>query len=445
MKRWIVALLFASLLIPAAFGSGQGEESEQSSAEEITMRVATQSDQADHFKSHAESFMEANQNVTIELDIAGDVVQFKQTAPQLFASSDSPDASYYWAEPQSGYPVLLKANELTSLDDVYAEQNLEEVMPEGIRNFYRDFGHDDGSYYAAPVGGVSFPVVYYNKTIFEEVGIEAPDGGYPTLEEFYTMADKLRDAGYEPLTAGLLEGWIVGHLNDVIFQRVVPAEIIDDLKSSWMEGAEAEYSYTEPAVIEAYEILLEWNDRVFAKGSLSRSYAEGRSLFVQERAAMYSDGSWGAASIRAEADEDFELGWFMYPRIKDEIDPQMLAYYGDAILVPKRSNHPEVAKAFVSHLTSVERQKVAASDFGFVPIRGDIDPSFMEAALGYPVSSMWQASNEYGATTSIGNSVSSQLSSRSFALLQDMLSGRATPEEVGEALETIAERSRQGR
>ena len=441
MKRMLTVVVMSLLVAAVAFAGGQAEGAD----EEVTLRVTTQSDQAEHFQSHAESFMEENPNVTIEIDVAGDVAAFKQTAPQLFASSDSPDASYYWAEPQSGYRVLLRADELLPLDDVYEEHDLPDVLPPGIHDFYLNFGHDDGSYYAAPVGGVYFPVIYYNRAIFEEVGIEAPDGSYPTVEEFVEMAERLSEAGYEPITAGLLEGWIVGHVNDAIFQRMVPQEIAADLKESWIEGAEPEYSWTHPEVVEAFATLNEWYDAVFAEGSLSRSYAEGRSLFIQERAAMYSDGSWGAASIRAEAGEDFDFGWFMYPQIEDDIEPQMLAYYGDAIVIPRRSQHPEVALDFVSHWMSLERQRVTASEFGFIPARGDIDPDFMESALGYPVSSMWQAANRYGATTSIGNSVSSQLSSRSFSLLQDMLSGRNTPEGVAEALEEIAERSRSGR
>ena len=444
MRRFFVLFVMWAVVSPFVFAGGQSEPSQQGSVENVTLRVTTLADQGDHFRIHAESFMEANPGVIIEIDIAGDNVQFKQTAPQLFASSDSPDVSYYWAEPQSGYPILLRANELESLDDVYAEQNLEEVLPPGILSFYRDFGKDDSSYYAAPIGGVYFPVIYYNREIFEEVGISVPDGSYPSLEEFLEMADTLRDAGYEPLTAGLLEGWIVGHINDVIFQRMVPDEIIEDLKTSWMEGEEAQYSYTEPEVLAAYEMLLSWRDRVFATGSLSGSDAEGRSLFVQGRAAMHRDGSWGAASIRMEAGDDFDFGWFMYPQMREDIEPQMLAYYGDAVMIPRQSRHPAIAKEFVSHMTSLEGQRRTASA-GFVPIRGDIDPEFMESALGYPVSSMWQASTRYGATTSIGNSVSAQLSSRSFALLQDMLSGRATSSEGGEALETIADRSRQGR
>ncbi len=444
MKRILTLALVLVVVGALAFAAGQADEADGTD-QPVTIRLATQSDQAEHFQSHAQSFMEANPNVTIEVDVAGDVGAFKQTAPQLFASSDSPDVSYYWAEPQSGYPVLLRADELLPLDDIYEEHNLAEVLPAGIHDFYENFGHDDGSYYAVPIGGVYFPVIYYNRSIFEEVGIEAPDGSYPTVDEFLDMATRLREAGYEPLTAGLLEGWIVGHVNDVIFQRMVPEEIINDLKNNWFEGAEAEYSYTHPEVVEAYQTLNDWFDEVFAEGSLSRSYAEGRSLFIQERAAMYSDGSWGAASIRAEAGEDFDFGWFMYPQVEEDIQPQMLAYYGDAILIPRRSNHPEVAMDFVSHVMSLEQQRVSVEEFGFVSARGDIDPGFMESALGYPVSSMWQAANSYGATTSIGNSVSSQLSSRSFALLQDMLSGRTTAEGVAEELDRIAERSRAGR
>ena len=176
---------------------------------------------------------------------------------------------------------------------------------------------------------------------------------------------------------------------------------------------------------------------------MSRSYAEGRSLFIQERAAMYSDGSWGSNSIRAESEIDF--GWFLYPQFDPAIEPRMLAFYGDAILIPRRTSQPEVALQFVAHVMSIERQLAAAADFGFIPSRSDIDPALIETALKYPVSSMWQAAKRYGTVTSIGNELSAQLSSRSFSLLQDLVVGRVGAAEVGAELERIAERLRSDR
>ncbi|MBY6202589.1 ABC transporter substrate-binding protein [Maritalea mobilis] len=83
---------------------------------------------------------------------------------------------------------------LANLDELAAEQNWGEVVPEALQRF----STYDGSWVAAPVNVHSTNWVWANTALMEELGIEQPT----TWEEFVAAMQTAQDAGYTALAHG---------------------------------------------------------------------------------------------------------------------------------------------------------------------------------------------------------------------------------------------------
>lgn len=83
---------------------------------------------------------------------------------------------------------------LGSLDDVAKEGGWDEVVPPAVQ----EFGKYDGKWVAAPVNMHRPHWLWMNAKIFEENGLQPPT----TWDEFFAVADKLKEAGVVPIAQG---------------------------------------------------------------------------------------------------------------------------------------------------------------------------------------------------------------------------------------------------
>ena len=106
-------------------------------------------------------------------------------------------------------------------------------------------------------------------------------------------------------------------------------------------------------------------------------------------------------------------------------------------MIPKRSSNPDLAKEFLAFYLS--KDQMIKKAFYQCPARTDIPVDVMEEALG-PISiDEWKAMLKIGTSTGWDDPVPAVLAEQSFVLLQEMVTGKRTPESVGEELEKIAE------
>ncbi len=395
-----------------------------------------------YLEANAQAFMGKNPDISIIVDVAGGAEEvYKPNFPVIAASPDRPDMAWYWVDGRQ-YQDLVAAGLLEPLDDLYEQEGWYDIYPKTVLNKYTS---PDGHKYAANTSVVWYPQVYYNKKIFQELGISTPNTpyvAYASVDEWYDIINKIREGGFEPLSYGGKEGWIIGHTHDAILQRMVPQEILDDSYNNWRPGWEPKFKYSDEIWTQAAAMLLEWKEKgVFAEGFLARSYPEGRMLFVQEKATMYQDGVWGVGILRNEAPE-MDFGWMLYPKIKEEIDPKFLLYAGNGVMILKGTPNLEACKKFLAFLVSPEGQENVLKLGGEFSPRLDFDPAIVQKLTDPLVFDMWMKLQEIGSTTGWDDPVPAELAERSFILFQEMLTGARTPESVGQELELIAERLR---
>ena len=186
-------------------------------------------------------------------------------------------------------------------------------------------------------------------------------------------------------------------------------------------------------------MLKEWYDKgVVAEGDLGRNYAEGRALFVQEKAAMYQDGSWAVGILNSEA-PDLDYGWMLYPQVLPEIKPKFLLYAGNGFMVPKDPKDKDAAMKFAAWITSQEYQSLMMKnkEIGFVTSRNDL-PADAMAGLEPKVKDQFDTMTKTGTSTGWDDPVPGDMAEKSFILFQEMLTGTRQPETVGQELEKLA-------
>jgi raffinose/stachyose/melibiose transport system substrate-binding protein len=197
---------------------------------------------------------------------------------------------------------------------------------------------------------------FYNKDIFDEVGVQPPTN----WDELVEVCAKLKDAGYTPLTlAGdtqsfweMTTGWLFRIYNDQYWRDMEPEVALkegdynyDPERDGTWEFDPTDISNDTPEKIkfnglriakmvqdgevgpdsDRYRAMYENFAKIIPEyvpdGFFGMSVEEADQLFIQGQAGMKVDGAWFAAGFdktMEDAPEKFELGYFWSPAMTDE-------------------------------------------------------------------------------------------------------------------------------
>ena len=177
----------------------------------------------------------------------------------------------------------------------------------------------DGKTYALPNNYTQPVVLYFNKEVFEELGVEAPE----TWDELLALVPVFNEAGIAPLSLGGQSKWPnlmwLAYLVDRIGGPEVFQAIIDNEPDAW----------SHPAVIEALTKIQQLVDAGgFIEGfaSIAADTNADQALLYTGRAAMMLHGAWAYSGMKADAG-DFvpsgKLGFVPFPAVEGGVgDPQ---------------------------------------------------------------------------------------------------------------------------
>ncbi|MDO4650056.1 MAG: ABC transporter substrate-binding protein [Eubacteriales bacterium] len=145
--------------------------------------------------------------------------------------------------------------------------------------------------------------VYYNKTIFEECGIEVPT----TFEEFEDALAKIKEAGYTPMETGGLNGWHLMRWVELLFEHYAGPELHDKMNSF-------EESWDNEAVVKAFTKYKEWVDAgYFPDGFLTADPNDTIMNMGAGTSAMDLQGQWNDAGILENELDLSNFGTFPFP------------------------------------------------------------------------------------------------------------------------------------
>lgn len=225
---------------------------------------------------------------------------YKQQLIVAMSADQCPDMYIHWGGgPMAEYYKSGHVNEIT---DMFNQYDHPDFIDAAVAQ-----STFDGKMLAIPFGGLSGCDIFYNKSIFAEVGVEVPT----TIDELEAVCDKLIEAGYVPFSLANGSKWT----GSMYYMYLVA-------RHSGNAEFDAAYdqsgSFTSDAFIYAGTKIQEWVDKgYFNEGfnSLITDNGEDRALLYDNTCAMMLHGSWQVSSIGNDSKEwyDANLGVFRFP------------------------------------------------------------------------------------------------------------------------------------
>lgn len=127
-------------------------------------------------------------------------------------SDSAPDIFFNWAD---ALMIQYARADVSAPLDEYMEKDPE--LKDNFLPSILDAAKVDGKYYGIPVRGVQPIVLFYNKKVLSDNGIEAPT----TFDEFCDACEKLKSAGLTPIALGGGDQWPTLNWYSVIYQQVM--------------------------------------------------------------------------------------------------------------------------------------------------------------------------------------------------------------------------------
>ena len=204
---------------------------------------------------------------------------------------------------------------------------------------------------------------FYNKTLFNEAGIEAAP---TTWEELDAACAKLKDAGITPITAddAYMTSFIGYHLARYIGQDGVKSLVMGE------EVNGEAVTWDDDRVLAAAESFADFADKgYFSENIATNKYPAGQNQeFAPGEAAIVICGSWLPNEAKASVAEDLEWGYFNYPSVEGGTDDNTANNIANQVFaINKDSKMADQAFELITYITT-----------------GDFDKKMTEEALCIP-------------------------------------------------------------
>lgn len=329
-------------------------------------------------------FMEEYPDITVELTTAP-TDQFNQSNPLRIQAGD--------VDIWSGFGFAQKKQDFHGEEVELAPeyQNILAGLVEPLdgQSFLANYNQEaveefmtyEGSVYGVCMGSVVISGIYWNKTLFAELGLDQPR----TYDELVNAAETLQANGYTPFTAAGAPVWPI----DMIMHGFL-AGIYEDTneleESLWTGGA----GYEDPRYIEMltkYQNLLE---NYYEEGFQTIEYNPHLGRFASGTVGMMPDGIWqanGIASAIEEAGTDFEFGYMQVPSGDSPEDNQSYVGKGDLMwFVHADSDMKEAAMQWLEFISRPDNYTEFINTVGWLPTQSvPVENAILDEVNQYPI------------------------------------------------------------
>ena len=231
-----------------------------------------------------------------------------------------------------------------------------ENFTDSVRGAWTD---DDGNVFAVPFAAVS-QVIYYNKAIFAEQGIEQLP---TTWEEFIALCEQLKAAGIPPLGNGIASNW---DILECVLLGMIPNYITYEDRLAYESGEKKLNDETWLKIYEDFAKLVPY----LPDGFEALDNDNANVMFGLGQSAMLIDGSWCCGTLNNKEEyPDLDLGFMAFPAPEGS-EPGLCLHADMGIAGNAASAHLEEVKGFLQWLASPEGAQITADYLpgGFLPI-----------------------------------------------------------------------------
>jgi len=303
--------------------------------------------QADALREAADEFMKANPGVKINFtfngrdnrNLVGSAVSAGTKVTMMDANADN--IKSMWSEMTMDLTPYFEE----SYESTGGQKYIDRIMPSMSGLSAKLF---DGKYSYFPYAPQAF-MIFCNKNIFDDCGITK----YPeTWTEFMDACEKIKAKGYTPVTtdSNYATSWVGYYMSRLMGNDEV-AKLSND-PSAW----------SNPKVLEAAKAIEDMAKKGYFDPVIeTNTYPNAQqSMVINEKIAMYINGTWLPNEVKDSTPDDFKWGSFAFPTVEGGVDDQTsgcYSSYGIAINKDATEEEAKAAAAFGVYVTTAFDQK----------------------------------------------------------------------------------------
>jgi len=350
--------------------SGERPSGSEGETEAVSLRIWIQSvNQPEFFQWVKQEFEASNKDIKLKVE-AQAANALGDALDVTLGGSNAPDIAATWGGLVA--PKLYRGKRILPLDDV--------ITPEVEANLLDAAAYNkldgDGVFVSLPLAGFASPVIFYNKTQFDKLGLGIPT----TYDELKAVAQSVRAAGKQPLIAGF-STWPLPHFMQAIHARTMPAEEFGAL----IGRPKDKNPYDAAGFAEGFRLLKRYqDDGIFADNITGYDANMAHMEFIAQNALMLAAPSLDLLTLNQST--SFEIGAFVLPPGASD-GPLVSGVYSDVLVVGANTKYPEQAKRLLRFLLSPEAQ-AKLLEFDLLPVLKDVDISQANPALSEVVAAI---------------------------------------------------------
>lgn len=388
-KRWLSILLTISMtsVLTACGGNSAVQETKQSAVESTSAGEEAQTGEGTkeaaesteepvtlsmwHIQTNAEDltakalldaialYEETHPNVKIVQD-ATQGEQYKVKIRTAAASDELPDIFFAW-----GYSFaedFVKSGKALQMDSWLEDGTKDKIKP-GLLSV---LSYND-AVYGLPVD-FSGMLMYYNKTVFEENGLEIPD----TYEDLVNVVDAFKQKGIAPMIMGGKAMWPLTAMFEDFSIRTVGAKTCLDVVSQ-------QDTINQEGFVKAADYLQKFlSNKTLTEDSMTMIPPEANTKFAAGGIPMTYNGTWSIGVFEGEGSQvKDQLVAKPFPLIGGELNnPE--EYVGASLsgyMVSSETKYPDVAADAVKFITEQAAKNLYQSGAGLPAWDVEVDES----------------------------------------------------------------------
>lgn len=366
-------LLVFSLVLAACTNSennGNGGSSAEDSGDKKTIQFwhSMAGDNGDSLEDIVDDFNAQSDEVNVEATYQG---SYDDSMTKLRAVGGSDEAPALVQVYEIGTKYMSESDFITPMQEFVDENDFDmDELDENVTNYYSV----DDELYSMPFN-TSNAVMFYNKDMFEEVGLD-PDDPPATFSEIEDAAEKLTDGDTYGFSFATI-GWFM-------------EELLANSEALYLDNDNGRTDDATEAVVnssEGYDIFNWVNDMYEADvfKNYGSDWDDPRGPFFSEQLGMYLDSTANTAEVIENS--DFEVGTAFLPA-PDDADPHGLIIGGASTWMTNEvpEEEQDAAWEFVEYTTKPEVQAKWAASTGYFPTNPDAyeEDELVEAYEEFP-------------------------------------------------------------
>ncbi|WP_075890515.1 ABC transporter substrate-binding protein [Actinomyces provencensis] len=293
--------------------------------------------------------------------------QAKQKLAADLAAGNPPDT--FQAHAGAELSDYIDAGQIEDLSGLYDELGLKDAFPSSLI----DRLTVDGKIYSVPSNIHRANMVWANPTVLKAAGLD-PEKPATTIADWITDMQKIKDAGYTPITVGM--AWTQTQLLENVLMSELGAEGYNGLFDGTTKWDSAEVKQA----IEDYTKIMSFTD----SSLYSEDWEPAMQPVVDGKAAYNVMGDWAYLGLTSQG-KTLGTDVIAFPTPGTE---KMYDFLADSFTLPKGAKHPGGARNWLENISSKEGQVAFNSIKGSIPARADLSEDELSKFSDYQKDAM---------------------------------------------------------